>query len=283
MFQVKNFALREEKSMKFIKQHLSLIFPLLMLLLSYESSMLVKRAVLEHEKKLSADYSIIIATNGAMSFSTLKTKVPEVKDMREIDPQVVLRDLEHTLSPENLRFLKSRLPTFYSLTLSIFPNQGELKRINQSLLSVEGVQKAEVFAKTHSKVYRLLLLLKKSIMFFGSLLGILSVILMVKQVEIWHLQHSKRMEIMSYLGAPSWMKNKILFKLAFIDSFISSVLVICGIYYVLESEEFSSLFTSLEINNVIFTPIQDFAVLLLMSVVISTLSALIVIIRQKDY
>lgn len=269
--------------MKFIKQHLSLIFPLLMLLFSYESAILVKRAVFEHEKKLSQDYSIIIATKGVMGFSNLKAKVPEVKDMREIDPQVVLKDLAHTLSPENLAFLKSQLPVFYSLTLSIFPNQNELKRINQSLLSVEGVQKAEVFAKTHSKVYRLLLLLKKSIMFFGSLLGILSVILMVKQVEIWHLQHSKRMEIMSYMGAPFWMKNKILFKLALIDSLVSSLLVVCGIFYVLEGEEFSSLFASLEINDVIFFPIQDFFTLLVMSIVISVFSALIVIIRQKDY
>lgn len=269
--------------MKFIKQHLSLIFPLLMLLFSYESAMLVKRAVLEHEKKLSQDYSIIIATKGKLNFSALKSKVPEVKDMREIDPQVVLKDLEHTLSAENLAFLKSQLPVFYSLSLSIFPNQGELKRINQSLLAVEGVQKAEVFAKTHSKVYRLLLLLKKSILFFGSLLGVLSVILMVKQVEIWHLQHSKRMEIMSYMGAPFWMKNKILFKLALVDSLLSSLLVILGIFYILEGEEFSSLFASLEINDAIFFPIQDFFVLLVMSVVISVFSALIVIIRQKDY
>lgn len=269
--------------MKFIKQHLSLIFPLLMLLFSYESAVLVKRAVIEHEKKLSQDYSIIIATKGSLGFSNLKSKVPEVKDMKEIDPQVVLKDLEHTLTSENLMFLRSQLPKFYSLTLSVFPNQGELRRINQSLLSVDGVQKAEVFAKTHSKVYRLLLLLKKSIMFFGSLLGLLSVILMVKQVEIWHLQHSKRMEIMSYMGAPFWMKNKILFKLAFIDSFISSFLVIFGILYILESEEFSSLFASLEISNVIFSPFQDFLVLLVISIVISVFSALTVIVRQKDY
>lgn len=269
--------------MKFIKQHLSLIFPLLMLLFSYESAMLVKRAVMEHEKKLSQDYSIIIATKGKMGFSQLKAKVPEIKDMQEIDPQVVLKDLEHTLSSENLTFLKNQLPMFYSLSLNIFPNQGELKRINQSLLSVNGVQKAEVFAKTHSKVYRLLLLLKKSIMFFGSFLGVLSVILMVKQVEIWHLQHSKRMEIMGYMGAPFWMKNKILFKLALIDSFVSSLLVVFGVSYILSGEEFSSLFASLEISDRIFFPFQDFFVLFIMSVVISVFSALIVIIRQKDY
>lgn len=269
--------------MKFIKQHLSLIFPLLMLLFSYESAMLVKRAVVEHEKKLSQDYSIIIAAKGKIGFSQLKAKVPEIKDMQEIDPQVVLKDLEHTLSSENLAFLKSQLPVFYSLSLNIFPNQGELRRINQALLSVNRVQKAEVFAKTHSKVYRLLLLLKKSIMFFGSLLGLLSVILMVKQVEIWHLQHSKRMEIMGYMGAPFWMKNKILFKLALIDSFVSSLLVVFGVSYILSGEEFSSLFSSLEISDRIFFPFQDFFVLFIMSVVISVFSALIVIIRQKDY
>ncbi|HIY43415.1 FtsX-like permease family protein [uncultured Helicobacter sp.] len=269
--------------MRFIKQHLSLIFPLVMLLFSLESAMLVNRAVLEHEKKLSQDYSIVIASKTPVSFAELQSKVKEAKDMREIDPQVVLKDLEHTISAENLEFLKSQLPLFYSITLFIFPNQTELKRINSQLLSISGVQKAELFAKTHSKVYRLLLLLKKSILFFGGLLGVLSIVLMVKQVEIWHLQHSKRMEIMSYLGAPSWTKNKILFKLAVVDSFLSSLFVIAGIFYVLQSEEFYTLFTSLQIDNVIFTPVSDFLSLLLVSVVISTLSAIIVIVRQKDY
>lgn len=269
--------------MRFIKQHLSLIFPLVMLLFSLESAMLVNRAVLAHEKKLSQDYSIVIASKSPVSFAELQSKIKEAKDMREIDPQVVLKDLEHTISAENLAFLKSQLPLFYSITLFIFPNQSELKRINNELLSISGVQKAELFAKTHSKVYRLLLLLKKSIMFFGGLLGILSIVLMVKQVEIWHLQHSKRMEIMSYLGAPSWTKNKILFKLAVIDSFISSFFVIVGIFYFLQSEEFYTLFTSLQIDNVIFTPISDFLSLLLVSVVISVFSAILVIVRQKDY
>ena len=142
--------------------------------------------------------------------------------------------------------------------------------------------KAELFSKTHSKVYRLLLLLKKSILFFGSLLGILSVLLMVKQVEVWHLQHSKRMEIMSYLGAPSWMKNKILFKLAFIDSIIASSIVIVGMLYILQSPELHSLVASLEINALAFNPLSDLLALLGISITISILSAVVVIMRQKD-
>lgn len=269
--------------MNFIKRHLSLIYPLVMLLFSFESAVLVQRAVEEHEKKLSLDYSIVIASKQALSNEDLKQKIKYFREIKPIDPQIILRNLEHTISPENLAFLKSELPLFYSMTLDIFPNQSQLKNISNTLLSINGVEKVELFAKTHSKVYRLLLLLKKSIVFFGSLLGILSVLLMVKQVEIWHLQHSKRMEIMSYLGAPSWMKNKILFKLALIDSLISSVLVIVGIFYILNSAEFDSLLTSLEISSVVFSPIGDFISLLIISVCISILSALVVIIRQKDY
>ncbi|WP_027327253.1 FtsX-like permease family protein [Helicobacter pametensis] len=269
--------------MNFIKRHLSLIYPLLMLLFSVESVLLIQRAVEEHEKKLSQDYSIVIASKEELVQEALQRRIKHLQSIQPIDPQIILKSLEHTISPENLAFLKSELPLFYSITLDIFPNQSQLKQISSILLSINGVQKVELFAKTHSKVYRLLLLLKKSIVFFGSLLGILSILLMVKQVEVWLLQHSKRMEIMSYLGAPSWMKNKVLFKLALIDSVISSVLVIAGVFYVLNGEEFQALLASLEISNVVFAPLGDFLTLLLISVCISTLSAAAVILRQKDY
>lgn len=254
-----------------------------MLLFSFESAVLVQRAVEEHEKKLSQDYSIVIASKQELNAQLLSSKIRYFKEIKPIDPQIVLKSLEHTISAENLAFLKSELPLFYSMTLDIFPNQSQLKNISNTLLSIQGVEKVELFAKTHSKVYRLLLLLKKSIVFFGTLLGILSILLMVKQVEIWHLQHSKRMEIMSYLGAPSWMKNKILFKLALIDSVVSSLLVIGGVFYILNRDEFASVLESLEISNVVFSPVGDFISLLVISVCISILSALVVIIRQKDY
>lgn len=268
--------------MNFIKRHLSLIYPLVMLLLSFESAVLIQRAVQEHEKKLSQDYSIIVASKKALSEDLIRSKIRYFEAIDPIDPQSVLKNLENTISRENLLSLKSDLPLFYSIRLNIFPNQSQLKNISGILSSIEGVEKVELFTKSHSKVYRLLLLLKKSIVFFGGLLAILSVLLMVKQVEIWHLQHSRRMEIMSYLGAPGWMKNKVLFRLALIDSLVSSVFAFLSVSYVLELEEFSSLLVSLEIDHAIFVPVGDFVSLLMISICISILSALIVIVRQKD-
>lgn len=268
--------------MNFIKQHLSLIFPLMMLLVSFESAVLIQRAVEEHEKKLSQDYSIIIASNTLMTKESLKGQIQSLKDVQQIDPQIIFKELQHTISAKNLEILKSQLPFFYSITLTIFPTQSQLGAISQKLSKIDGIQKTELFTKTHSKVYRLLLLLKKSILFFGGLLGVLSILLMVKQVEVWHLQHSKRMEIMSYLGAPSWMKNKILFRLALIDSFIASFVVIVGMLYIVQSSEFHSLFASLEITPLTLNAWGDFITLLGISVSISILSAVVVIMRQKD-
>lgn len=269
--------------MNFIKRHLSLIYPLVMLLLSFESAVLIQRAVEEHEKKLSQDYSIIVASKKPLSAEIIHSKTKFFQEIHSIDPQVVLKSLEHTISPKNLLSLRSELPLFYSIRLNIFPNQSQLKNISVILSSIEGVEKVELFTKSHSKVYRLLLLAKKSIVFFGALLAVLSILLMVKQVEIWHLQHSKRMEIMSYLGAPSWMKNKVLFKLALVDSLISSMIAIASVFYILNLEEFSSLLALLEITDILFAPFRDFLSLLVISICISVFSALIVIIRQKDY
>ncbi|BDB65236.1 cell division protein FtsX [Helicobacter magdeburgensis] len=268
--------------MNLLRRHLALIIPLLALLFSLESIMLVNRAVAKHENKLSDSYSIVIASKNALTLDKVESFIREAKELKAITPDYMMNELKKDLSRESLETLQRELPFFYSLKLSIFPDEERLQKINATLSKLNGVTKVESFSKSHSQVYKLLLIIKSSIVVFASLIAILSYILMVKQIEIWKFEHSDRMEIMAFLGAPAWMKNGILFRLALIDSIISTIAIIAGMTYLINSSKMQGVLSTLEVTSDIFRMGSDFIILLFTSILVSIVSVVFVIIKQKD-
>lgn len=268
--------------MSLLRRHLALIIPLLALLFSFESIMLVNRAVNKHENKLSDSYSIVIASKNALTLDKIQSFIREAKELKAIAPDYMMSELKKDLSRESLEAIQRELPFFYSLKLSSFPDEDRLAKINTTLSKLNGVTKVESFTKSHSQVYKLLLIIKGSIIVFASLIAILSYILMVKQIEIWKFEHSDRMEIMAFLGAPAWMRNGILFRLAFIDSIISAIAIIVGMAYLINYHKMQEVLTTLEVTNDIFRMGSDFIILLFTSVLVSIVSVVFVIIKQKD-
>ncbi len=268
--------------MNLLRRHLALIIPLLALLFSLESIMLVNRAVNKHENKLSDSYSIVIASKNALTLDKIQSFIREAKELKAIAPDYMMSELKKDLSRESLEAIQRELPLFYSLKLSSFPDEDRLAKINTTLSKLNGVTKVESFTKSHSQVYKLLLIIKGSIIVFASLIAILSYILMVKQIEIWKFEHSDRMEIMAFLGAPAWMRNGILFRLAFIDSIISAIAIIVGMAYLINYHKMQEVLTTLEVTNDIFHMGSDFIILLFTSVLVSIVSVVFVIIKQKD-
>ncbi|RDU61001.1 cell division FtsX domain-containing protein [Helicobacter marmotae] len=268
--------------MNLLRRHLALIIPLLALLFSLESIMLVNRAVNKHENKLSDNYSIVIASKNALTLDKIQNFIREAKEVKAITPDYMMNELKKDLSRQSLETLQRELPFFYSLKLSIFPDEERLQKINATLSKLSGVTKVESFTKSHSQVYKLLLITKTSIVVFASLIAILSYILMIKQIEIWKFEHSDRMEIMAFLGAPAWMRNSILFRLAFVDSIISTIAIITGMAYLINHSKMQEILTTLEVTNDIFRMGSDFIILLFTSIFASIISVVFVIIKQKD-
>lgn len=268
--------------MNLLRRHLALIIPLLALLFSLESIMLVNRAVSKHENKLSDNYSIVIASKNVLTLDKIQSFIREAKELKAITPDYMMNELRKDLSRESLETLQRELPFFYSLKLSVFPDEERLQKINTTLSKLSGVTKVESFSKSHSQIYKLLLIIKSSIIVFASLIAILSYILMIKQIEIWKFEHSERMEIMAFLGAPAWMRNGILFRLAFVDSIISTLAIISGIAYLINHNKMQEVLATLEVTSDIFRMGSDFIILLFASVLVSIVSVVFVIIKQKD-
>ncbi len=244
--------------------------------------MLVNRAVSKHENKLSDNYSIVIASQNALTLDKIQSFIREAKELKAVTPDYMMNELRKDLSRESIETLQRELPFFYSLKLSTFPDEERLQKINATLKKLNGVTKVESFSKSHSQVYKLLLIIKSSIVVFASLIAILSYILMIKQIEIWKFEHSDRMEIMAFLGAPAWMRNGILFRLAFIDSIISTIAIITGMTYIIHHNKMQEIMQTLEVTSDIFRIGSDFIILLFTSVLVSIVSVVFVIIKQKD-
>lgn len=266
------------------KRYLSLLLPLCALLVGFECILLVNRALSSHEEVIGKNYAIVLVSSNALDEAALKAKNSQIARIHKLDANGILGEINAGFSDNSkIENFEVFLPLFYSITLKRFPNQREIKQIEADLLAIEGVSRVESFSKSHSQTYRLLVLVKGAITLFSILVGILSVFLMYKQIEVWRFEHSERMEIMTYLGAKSQLKNKPLYQLAFIDSIIAAILVVGFIFWLSNTALITQITSLLGID--IFSAqrfVVDFVCLLFIAWIISMAAVLAVIFVQKE-
>ncbi len=276
-------GLRREWCMTSIRNHLALIIPLIALLFGIESIMLVNRAISTHEMQLAQNYQIIIASKETLDLNKIQTFVREAVELKSISPAYIINELKTELPKDAIETLQKELPFFYSLRLDSYPSDERIDKISSTLSRLGSVTRVESFKKTHSQVYKLLLIIKGSVIIFSVLSAILSCLLMVKQIEVWKLEHSERMQIMSFLGAPSWMRNNILLKLAVIDSIIATIAIVSALVYFKTTPLAGDVAIALEVDLDIIKTASDCVILFFSSVIISLVSVFFVIIKQKDF
>lgn len=80
---------------------------------------------------------------------------------------------------------------------------------------------------------------------------------MFKQMRIWLLEHKERMDIMTLFGAPFWMKSALLYRLAIVDSFLSTIFVSTLYILLPQNSEVSNFAVSLDIVIPKFDTLRD--------------------------
>lgn len=266
--------------MKSLKNHLSIILPLLALLGSYQFYSIVSSLVKSYEQRLSEEYSIVVVSVSDIFEDDIKNRVKEFKSLEEITPDSVLSKFENQFSSSNYALLKVSLPKFYRVNLEIFPSNEDLNKISESLYDIPSVKRVETFIKSHNQIYKLLLLLNQVAEFFGVAIFIVAILLIVKQVEVWKFEHLQRMRIMALFGAPLWMRSAVLFRLAIIDSIISAILVWIGLYYFLESELFKNFLLDIDIKSLRVDLVDSFITLISIGIILSLLSVFLTILKE---
>ena len=264
-----------------IKQHFFFILPLVALLFGLESLILINRAIISNEDKLLQNYAIVIASKQNLTLEFISQNIPEASSIEPIDPSFVLDKIRPNMNNDDFENIKKGLSLYYALKLSSFPDEKRLAKIDTTLSKIPGVIRTESFSKTHNQTSKLLYFIKLSVQIFALLIAVLSVLLMISQIRIWHFEHNKRVQIMTYLGASMWMKNKFLIKSVLGDSIFASCLSIGGVLYFSTTSASMQVIEALGVRNDIFYFFEDYAFLLLASVVISLFSAIIAIFLQR--
>ncbi len=257
--------------MKSLRNHFSVIFPLVVLLMSIQFTLSLEKIVKDYELNLVEDYNIIAVSKTEIKLKDLKTHIEDVKSLNLMSAKKVIEKLKGDISSKNLSLLQVSLPKFYSIKLNYFPTNNELKNIKKTLIKLPNITKVETFSKTHNKIYNIFIIAKYTFYIFTSLILIMSFLLMLKQMRIWVYEHKERMDIMTLFGAPFWMKSAVLYKLAVVDSIISTVIVVC-MFFALPYMEFSTL---IENQIDILIPQMDFLIEGSLLLVISLVSALV--------
>ncbi|WP_331774043.1 FtsX-like permease family protein [Sulfurospirillum sp. 1612] len=268
--------------MKSLKNHISVILSLFVLLLSVESSIVIDKIIKGQDKKMLSSYSIVVVSNKTLQLDDIQKQVSEVASISTISSEKILDKLKNDMTADNLALLKIALPHFYSLKLNVLPTKDRLERIKKVLLSSKSISKVEVFSKTYENIFQVLRILQLITYAFSGIIILISILLLFKQIRIWILEHEEKMQIMSYFGATFWMKSAFLYKLVLIDSLISSVFVV-GCFELLQRSTTVRLQLSmLDIDFPSFSMLHDGGLLFAISLVFSLVIVTFVSMKMSD-
>ena len=100
-------------------------------------------------------------------------------------------------------------------------------------------------------------------------------------MRIWVLEHKERMDIMTLFGAPFWMKSAVLYRLAIVDSFIATAVVIALFYALPSLPEVAMVAKELDVVIPTIEPFKEGGVLLMLSLFFALVSVSLVMVRVK--
>jgi cell division transport system permease protein len=181
---------------------------------------------------------------------------------------------------KNINLSSIKMPYFYKLRLKTLPSPQKLNEIEEILKSYPYIKRVLTYRSSQTKIYNLLMLLKITSNLFMVIIGVLGFLLIIKQLEVWKLEHNERMYIMELFGAPFWFRGAALFKIALIDSIIALLSTFAIIFYMQNSIMYKTILSDLNIS-LTFNLQKEFLILLIVSLSISLLSSVIVVIGRK--
>jgi len=268
--------------MNTFRSHLSLVFALVVMLLAIQSVISMQRIVSDYSQKISNEYYIITVSSVELSTKDAKELSSYVDTIENVDSSAAVENIKGDLSAANIALLKVSLPKFYRIKLIKYPSADELKKIEKSFLANKNILRIESFAKNHNNLYSILLLNKTIMTIFSVLIFMIAFLLVVRQMEVWRFRHSERMRIMSIFGAPMWLRSAVLYRLAIIDSIISSSVVSAIFYFLSSDSAIEKYLLAIGLNRITFDMKNDSFLLLVIAFGISILSVVYVIIKSDQ-
>ncbi len=208
------------------------IFPLMAILLGIEFYLVFDRTTDSYEKGLKEGYSMLVVTKKPMELSALKALNKHISTSEKIKRENIVSEIAKGVSKSSSKEILAALPYFYNVGLDSYLHTSGLEKIKMDLEADTNIKKVETFGSSYSSAYRLFSFIKFTLKLFIIFMGVVSLFLIIKQMEIWKYAHKQRMQVMEIFGAPLMLRSGVLFKVAIADAFIATILTSAIFLYV---------------------------------------------------
>jgi len=206
------------------------IFPLMAILLGIEFYLVFERTTNSYEKGLKEGYSMLVVTKEPMELSNFQTLNSHISSAEKIEREGIVTEVVKGVSKSSSEKILAALPYFYNLGLDEYLHTSGLNEIQKDLEADKNIKKVETFGTTYHSNYRLFSFIKFILKVFIVFMAVVSLFLIIKQMEIWKYAHKERMQVMEIFGAPLMLRSGVLFRMAFIDAILATMLV-SGIFF----------------------------------------------------
>ena len=267
--------------MKFIKNHLMFILPLMAILLGVEFYLVFDRTTNSYEKGLKEGYSMLVVTKKSMDLSALKMLNKHISTSEKIKRENIVEEIAKGVSKSSRKEILTSLPYFYNVGLDEYLHTSGLEKIKADLEADTNIKKVETFGSSYSSAYRLFSFIKFTLKLFIIFMAVVSLFLIIKQMEIWKYAHKQRMQVMEIFGAPLMLRSGVLFKVAIVDAFIATILTSAIFLYVKFQWAANSGIDIMMQNQEELFRLSDMAILLASSLLIVIIAVYTVVFSSK--
>ena len=209
------------------------ILPLMAILLGIEFYLVFDRTTDTYERGLQEGYSMLVVAEKPMKIEEFQTLNRHVSKIEDIERDRIVSKIAKGVTKEGETKILKSLPYFYNVHLDEYISTEELIQIKEDLESSALIKKVETFGSNYESNYRLFSFIKFTLKIFISFMSVVSLFLIMKQMEIWKYAHKERMQIMEIFGAPLMLRSGVLFKIAIVDA-IAATLIVSSIFLYLK-------------------------------------------------
>jgi len=268
--------------MRFIKRHISLIFPLVAILLGLEFFIVFDRTTDSFEKSLKNGYSMMVVSKDEMSIDDFKAWDEHIEQVIELKKNKILKRLKMDEDASKKDKFEASLPNFYSLKFNSYLTVQELDDVKLNLEKSDNIINIESFQSAYQSKYELFLFIKLAFRTFIVFMTIIGFFLIIKQMEVWNFLHAQRMKIMEIFGASLFLRSKVLINMAFIDAVISALITSFIFYLIQNLWVKGSQMEILKENVAEIFSLTDVFILLFASIILVMVAVYLVVINVKE-
>jgi cell division transport system permease protein len=260
------------------------ILPLLAILLGIESFIVFNRVTASYGDNLKEAYTILVVANKKMNLDDFRKVNKHISSTEAVEKEPIVKQIAKGMPNISSGEIINSLPYFYTLHLDKYLDNVDINKIKKSLMSDSSIKRVETFGQAHNANYNLYFLIKVALWTFVGFMVFTSIFLVVKQMEIWQLEHRERMQVMEILGASSMLRSGVLFRIALTDAFIAALATIGTFAFLRYIWVSKSKIDLLVRKQALFFELKDIAILGGIALVIVIVSVVVVArgVRESD-